>query len=700
MSVPPFLDKLPRPVLFGLYGSIAGLLAALTVGELLWHFLRPPSGLAVGAAQTPVPAPPSAQLALTISPCVAAYPGGNGTLSVRVARDRFEGPVSVKFTAPAVGLSAADVIVPAGVTGGQATVTVPPTVKPGTYGLTANATATANGLTLSASTAIEMTVHALPVGSPRLTVSASPKVQTYQRGKNTYAVRVGRGNFDGAITVEFNDLPPGVTAPTTTIPAGQIESMGELSADGTAKPGTYKAAVTARAAPDGVTVESQTELGVEVRAAPRVPVDVVLVLDCTGSMQKTVTGIGAALPAFGSELEKGWLDTRFGLVGFQDTTLGQPLKIPRIKGERMTAELAPFRDAVHRLKLGGGGGEGESSLDGLAEAADCPFRVSAVRVLLLVTDGGPKRSDGRMKSAAETVKYLRNKRIDQLHVVALPDHRKAFEPLWEGAKGKYLDLAQANTTGEYAKLLADLGRTVCGALPERPANIPEVSGAAPEPVLPQTQPVKLPALPPSAEPAEPKIEKLAPPTGPEPIVTVTTEKRPTRTWPAVGVWVLTVSICVSAALLVGQMMVLPGGLPSPGAGAAGYGSGWAIGLGFATIAYFALNAIAGGFIGRMAGGSALGFGTGLLVPIVGSRLLREPLPDDEVLSLPPEEPAVPVPVPPLSVQSEEPKPAPMVPVFKPAITAPTKPRDGCPGCGRTIPGEPGLRYCMLCDTTF
>ena len=621
-------------------------------------------------------------------------------MSVRVARDRFEKPVSVKFAAPAVGLSAADVIVPAGATGGQATVLVPPTVKPGTYGLTANATALADGLTLSASAAIEVTVHALPVGLPRLAVGVSPKVQAYQRGKNTFAVRVARGNADEAVTVEFSGLPPGVAAPPITIPAGQTEATAELAVDGTAKPGTHSIAATARVVSGGVTVESRAELSAEVLATPRVPVDVAFVLDCTGSMKKAITGIGAALPEFGSELERGWLDTRFGLVGFQDTTLGQPLQIPRTKGARMTAELRPFRDTIYRLRLGGGGGEGESSLDGLAEAADCPFRAGAVRVLLLITDGGPKRSDGRMKSAAETVKYLRDKRIDQLHVVALPEHRKAFEPLWEGAKGKYLDLAQANNTGEYAKLLADLGRTVCGALPELPANVPEASSAAPEPVLPQMQPVKPPALMPGAEPAEPKIEKPAPPSVPEPIVAAPAKKQPAHTWSAVGVWALTVLICVSAALLAGQMTVLPGGLPPLRAGATGYGSGWAVGLVFAAIGYFVLNAIAGGFIGRMAGASGLGFGMGLLVPVAGSWLRREPLPDEEVLDLPPEEPESPSPVPPAPAQPEEPKQVPVAPVFKPTITAPTKPRDGCPGCGRAIPGEPGLRYCMLCDTTF
>ena len=58
---------------------------------------------------------------------------------------------------------------------------------------------------------------------------------------------------------------------------------------------------------------------------------------------------------------------------------------------------------------------------------------------------------------------------------------------------------------------------------------------------------------------------------------------------------------------------------------------------------------------------------------------------------------------PLSLDAEPaPAPAPAVvapPVIKPAITAP-KPRDACPGCGRTIPGGAGKRYCMVCDNTF
>jgi hypothetical protein len=38
-------------------------------------------------------------------------------------------------------------------------------------------------------------------------------------------------------------------------------------------------------------------------------------------------------------------------------------------------------------------------------------------------------------------------------------------------------------------------------------------------------------------------------------------------------------------------------------------------------------------------------------------------------------------------------------IVKPNITAP-KQADGCPGCGRSVPGAARERYCMMCDKTF
>ena len=41
MPAPKFLSGLPKPVLFGLYGAVGGLIGALVFGELVWFLLRP-----------------------------------------------------------------------------------------------------------------------------------------------------------------------------------------------------------------------------------------------------------------------------------------------------------------------------------------------------------------------------------------------------------------------------------------------------------------------------------------------------------------------------------------------------------------------------------------------------------------------------------------------------------------------------------
>ena len=92
MPAPSFLSKLPKPALFGLYGAVGGLLGALVVGELVWSLLRPPPPVVA-----PDPPPPPPQVAVTASPRVALYPGTENAVEVQVARDRFDGPVTVCF---------------------------------------------------------------------------------------------------------------------------------------------------------------------------------------------------------------------------------------------------------------------------------------------------------------------------------------------------------------------------------------------------------------------------------------------------------------------------------------------------------------------------------------------------------------------------------------------------------------------------
>ena len=292
---------------------------------------------------------------------------------MRIAHDKFDGPVTVRFDAPGGlntgGLSVAEISIAADATSGQAEIVVPIEAKPGSYALIVTASAPVGDRTIRATTSVRVTVPALPPPPLRIAVSTSPKVQAYQKGKNTFAVRVARAEFDDPITVTFDNVPDGLKIPAIIVPAGRTEATAELTADAAAKLGSAKVTVTARAAPKGVAMSAATEIVAEVLDPTKAPVDVVFALDCTGSMRKSVDGLTANLPTFGTTLSQAGLNVRFGVVGFRDTTLGQGLEVKRFGDERMTTDVRELAAVIRGLRLGGGGGEGESSLDGIAEAA-------------------------------------------------------------------------------------------------------------------------------------------------------------------------------------------------------------------------------------------------------------------------------------------------------------------------------------------
>jgi hypothetical protein len=85
MPAPKFLAGLPKPVLFGLYGAVAGLLGALAFGEPLYRWIEP-------AKVTPEP-----QVAVAASRDVEVMFNKTNTFVVQVDRGGFAGPVSVRF---------------------------------------------------------------------------------------------------------------------------------------------------------------------------------------------------------------------------------------------------------------------------------------------------------------------------------------------------------------------------------------------------------------------------------------------------------------------------------------------------------------------------------------------------------------------------------------------------------------------------
>lgn len=109
MPAPKFLSGLPKPVLFGLYGAAGGLLGALVFGELLYWILTP---------RAVVAAPPAA-IAVAASSDVEVFVEGRNTFFVQIAREGFDGPVTVRLEGLPQGVTAAPVTISAGKTEGE-----------------------------------------------------------------------------------------------------------------------------------------------------------------------------------------------------------------------------------------------------------------------------------------------------------------------------------------------------------------------------------------------------------------------------------------------------------------------------------------------------------------------------------------------------------------------------------------------------
>jgi Mg-chelatase subunit ChlD len=148
------LSALPKPVRFGLFGALGGLLGALLVGEVLWAVLEPPP--------PPPPPAPSARLALSVSREVGVYQDGKTSFALDFDSDRLEGaPVNVSFNGLPRDVSISSV---QGTDRGQreAVVSAADSAPQGTHRVTAVATAVVQGKTVEARSDFEVRIDPLP----------------------------------------------------------------------------------------------------------------------------------------------------------------------------------------------------------------------------------------------------------------------------------------------------------------------------------------------------------------------------------------------------------------------------------------------------------------------------------------------------------------------------------------------------------
>ena len=178
------------------------------------------------------------------------------------------------------------------------------------------------------------------------------------------------------------------------------------------------------------------------------PVDLVFVLDISGSMSGEMEGVRNSLSEFLVQLESRRIKGRFGLVTFDDDA--------RLEHE-LTPDVRKIVEVMRPLFVNGGRPMGDSSLAGLSLAAGLPFDRDARKVVILITDETTDIPDGEIFSTDEVVAKLKAAHVDEVDVITMATLTKDYAFLSAAAPGKFFTM---DRYGRQAEGLANLFRDV------------------------------------------------------------------------------------------------------------------------------------------------------------------------------------------------------------------------------------------------
>ena len=182
------------------------------------------------------------------------------------------------------------------------------------------------------------------------------------------------------------------------------------------------------------------------------PVDIVFVIDQTGSMRQEVNEVKANIFEFTSRLASRGVDYRLGLITFSD-------RIERRK--EFTEDVNAFIGHIDNITIGGGGDSPENALEGLAEATTLKFRQSAQKIFILVTDATyhqkGDRGDGRTDFTTESMAAFLKKNVVRLFAIT-PGKIAEYRVLTSATRGKQFDIVQdfSSILDEFSESITNL----------------------------------------------------------------------------------------------------------------------------------------------------------------------------------------------------------------------------------------------------
>jgi outer membrane protein OmpA-like peptidoglycan-associated protein/Mg-chelatase subunit ChlD len=180
-----------------------------------------------------------------------------------------------------------------------------------------------------------------------------------------------------------------------------------------------------------------------------IPVDIVFVIDQTGSMRQEVNEVKTNIAEFTQRLSSRGIDYRLGLITFSD----------RVERRiELDEDVNKFISWIDGVTIGGGGDDNENALEGLAEGATLKFRKSAQKIFILITDAmyhqKGDHGDGKTDYTTQSmVDFLLRKNIRLFTIV--PESITAYATLTDGSRGKRFNIVE-----NFSSILDEFSRSI------------------------------------------------------------------------------------------------------------------------------------------------------------------------------------------------------------------------------------------------
>ena len=220
------------------------------------------------------------------------------------------------------------------------------------------------------------------------------------------------------------------------VTAEEAEAEDEVPAEPAPAPAAARPALPA---PSGDT----TIANIKVKAQ----VDIVFIVDTTGSMSGYINNVRNNLIEFVNGIESAGIKPYFALVEYRDTTSDGVNSTKAKKtstGSNWFSNAEAFKAEIGKLTVGGGGDTPETAIDGLEAARRLNMRANAQRFFILVTDATYKNDNTYgIPDMDAMISRLRGSRINT-SVVSGSGNRSAYNDLFSKTGGIF-----ANVSGNF-----------------------------------------------------------------------------------------------------------------------------------------------------------------------------------------------------------------------------------------------------------